>query len=779
MFPIKFKFQFREWVGLLIILVTVAVFIVPTQINFFDNFLQDAESNSFDNRMVMANAIRKQFKANDAVSQEIQLVGIQTRDYYRHRRDLEKRKIYSELIEFLRGIGTKAVIFDMVFDGSQEGDDFFANSMRPDAKGKFGAFLPIVFSMDETPDVLYEGLFLNAEPIVKAWDTEYLRMSDQDLLTTISFLQESYDGLDAAWEELMLKSLRADEDADIERYLQQAEQLDKYTRKILRLKLWLAGKAFIKKKFAIGTASAKHESIPTAPFVEIPSFSLLKAAAGVGFINVFPDEDGVLRRHPMFFRYEDFIFPSMDLAFICYYFKIPVKEIQFELGDAIYLYPDGKKLRIPIDQRGNFLLWYPEGESLINRAFYVDELIAVNRKPEDRNSNEFKLYQQHLTSMIENGRNPNRLQDTVVIIGENRMAGTDIVPIPLEKRYPAFATHAHLIDNILKKRFWKQTGWQLGAVTKLILGLLVWILINRLSYRNMAIWLPILIISYQLLAVSLFTFWMINIELVRPSFTMIFGSIFLLTYRIGIVEREDRKIRNYFDRMVSPEVVSEILATGDRESLKGTRRLATIFFIDLRGFTTLMEQHSADSVIDILNEFYDRVSLSVIENHGHVNKFIGDEVLALFGAPLNLEDSEWCAIRCAIDVRVAMAELNKSEQLQELKTELKFGIGINTGEVLVGMVGSERTKTDYTALGDDVNLASRLQNLARDNNILIGEKTFQALGEVPEEIEKVGVTFKKLEGITVKGKRKALTVYEVCLPTEISILWQAVKERES
>jgi len=214
--------------------------------------------------------------------------------------------------------------------------------------------------------------------------------------------------------------------------------------------------------------------------------------------------------------------------------------------------------------------------------------------------------------------------------------------------------------------------------------------------------------------------------------------------------------RARYRRFMPAHVVDEILANPDTIMLGGANRVVTMLFSDIRGFTSMSEVLSPEVVVQILNEYFADMTPFVFENHGLLDKFMGDGMMALFGVPYPSDDAASNAVAAAIGMQRAMPALN-----EELKTlglsEIVIGIGINTGTVTVGYIGS-RDRTDYTAIGDAVNLAARLEKRAEPGQIIISRSTLDAIGDK--------FPVRACDRIMVKGKQEAVEIFEV--------LWQEV-----
>ncbi|MGD8370955.1 MAG: adenylate/guanylate cyclase domain-containing protein [Syntrophobacterales bacterium] len=216
--------------------------------------------------------------------------------------------------------------------------------------------------------------------------------------------------------------------------------------------------------------------------------------------------------------------------------------------------------------------------------------------------------------------------------------------------------------------------------------------------------------------------------------------------------RLKERIQTSFGRYVTPEIVERILASPDDEWMKGTRLEATIMFVDIRGFTALAERSDPDAVVELLNSYFRLVTDIIIKHGGYLDKFVGDAVMGVFGAlipdPVHAES----AVRAAVEVRHHLPELN--QRLPAIGSHIQVGIGINTGEVVAGNLGSSK-RMEYTVIGDNVNVASRLTDLAGPDEVLISEHTFKKLAKDERFI------LQSRGSLEVKGRKGPVRIYEV------------------
>lgn len=212
------------------------------------------------------------------------------------------------------------------------------------------------------------------------------------------------------------------------------------------------------------------------------------------------------------------------------------------------------------------------------------------------------------------------------------------------------------------------------------------------------------------------------------------------------------KITDSFGRYVTPEIVDLILAHPDRQWMRAARVNVSVLFVDIRGFMTISEDKDPAWIVDLLNDYFTRVTDVVIAHGGHVNKFVGDEAMAIFGAPVANSNHADAAVRAALEIQRAVRRIEGREGRG--RVEVHVGVGVNSGDVVAGNVGSEK-RMEYTVIGDDVNVASRLTSMARSGEILISKQTYECMDSGG------GFRVEERGSLQVKGRRMNLSVYNV------------------
>jgi adenylate cyclase len=218
-------------------------------------------------------------------------------------------------------------------------------------------------------------------------------------------------------------------------------------------------------------------------------------------------------------------------------------------------------------------------------------------------------------------------------------------------------------------------------------------------------------------------------------------------------QREKKYIRQTFSKFVSKSVVDELLKDPDKLKLGGEKKILTVLFSDIRGFTTISERLTPEALVEHLNEYLQAMTDIVFKYYGTLDKYVGDEIMAFWGAPIPQDDHAVLAARASVEMMRVLGELNR-KWVSEGKPELHIGIGLNTGDMVVGNMGSS-SRMDYTLMGDNVNLGARLEgtNKVYGTNIIISEATYEYVKE--------HIVARELDLIRVKGKELPVKIYEL------------------
>jgi len=212
------------------------------------------------------------------------------------------------------------------------------------------------------------------------------------------------------------------------------------------------------------------------------------------------------------------------------------------------------------------------------------------------------------------------------------------------------------------------------------------------------------------------------------------------------------KIQDSFGRYVTPEIVELILANPDNQWVKGSRVEATVLFVDIRGFTAISEEKEPEHIVELLNDYFTRVTDVVIKHGGHLNKFVGDEAMAVFGTPVTNPQHAEAAVRAALEIQKNIAQLRQPTRTDGMV--IQVGVGVNSGEILAGNLGSQK-RMEYTVIGDNVNVASRLTSMAKPGEILISRQTYDLIQD------KTRLRVEKRGKVPFKGRKKEVDIFNV------------------
>lgn len=461
-----------------------------------------------------------------------------------------------------------------------------------------------------------------------------------------------------------------------------------------------------------------------------------------------------MRRAPLVYAWQDRIYPSLSLATALKYYDVSFSDVKVEWGRAIEFTPkfhDTRPVSIPIDERGDYLVNFRGGEEWLRTQTQITPIVKSESLTErDR---------EHLKA---------RFAGAIVFVGEliTGGGGTDIEPIPLHAKFPMVGLHANVMDNILRRDFLHTPPPMSGNAISVALLVLGAALFRRRTVRVTVVVLFGVLTLYIGGSVLAFMYANMVMPLVVPVASILgWGAMGAYTWNVS--ERDRRVVREIFGKTVSPRIGEEILRNYNNEALWGSTRTITVLFVDIRGYTTLSESAEPERVLRVLDRFYDTVSEAVFRHDGQVNKFLGDAVLALFGAlpdePANHAER---AIRAAADVQRAMLAIANSEEFSGLGLRLQTGAGINTGSATVGIVGRRETRIEYTAIGDSVNVASRLQGNASEGQIAIGGEAMSDVGGMDAPLfQELKITLRHAGSVPVKGRRQPVEVYIAELPT--------------
>ncbi len=481
----------------------------------------------------------------------------------------------------------------------------------------------------------------------------------------------------------------------------------------------------------------------------LPLPALSQTAKGVGVVSWNPDDDGVYRRARLFFPYQSGVYPALSIAPLL---NAPKLQPMVQHPDSI----DLGKLHVPLDEDGRM------------RVNYYGNVPAYSI------SGIFSSLQKIRSGDIQNLIvNPDEFRNKIVFIGASAVGLQDLKATPMDRRTPGTLMHASVAGNILTGDLLRPApeSWTIAAVVILCLLTGAVLLLTRRTSLQIAV--PLALAC----AYGGWCYWEfardLDVEMVSPLVGLgltWFASVFFMLITEGV---DKNRVRRMFAQYLSPAVLSEVVDRYEDqlEGKVGRNETVSILFSDIRGFTTLSETQPPDKVVEILNRYFSVMTEVIFEQQGTLDKFIGDAIMAFWGAPLKADDHAQRAVAAAVGMTRALPPLN-----EELKAAgapaLGMGVGINTGEVILGNIGSAR-KLDYTVIGDNVNLASRVEGLTAKYGcpVVISEATRQALGpEWP-----CGV----IDLVRVKGKQVPVRMYRpLALPSDATDALKAARHMD-
>jgi adenylate cyclase len=463
--------------------------------------------------------------------------------------------------------------------------------------------------------------------------------------------------------------------------------------------------------------------------------ALSAEASSTGFFNVYPDVDGVVRQANLIVPYgrsQDLndwdIYASLDVQTVRAYLRLPNEQVALEYGPVgAYQIVFGQAARIRTDDLGRVVINY-HGPSYIYPHYSMADVV-----------------QQKLPAAT--------FQDKIVLVGATATGIGDLRTTPFGGLdYPGVEIHANIIDDILHQTFLvrgaRQTLWDVLLIAFFGIPLGIWMALvsPRWMWFGFGLLAPLVALDYL---AFLRGSWL---NFTVPAVTLTGNVILVSLYRVLIEEKEKRRVRSAFGQYLSPEVIRRLLVSPQLVEPKKTD--ITVMFSDIRGFTTISEKLDAQDLALFLNEYLSDMTRIVFAYQGTLDKYIGDAVMAFWGAPYEEPGHAARGCNTALDMMKRVKEMQKKWEA-EGKPHLDIGIGLNTGVASVGNMGSI-LRYGYTALGDAVNLSSRLEGLNKEygTHILANETTYQSAKDA-------GFTFRELDLIRVVGKLQPVAIYEL------------------
>ena len=458
---------------------------------------------------------------------------------------------------------------------------------------------------------------------------------------------------------------------------------------------------------------------------------LQNSASGGGFFSIFPDADGVIRRAPMLIQHEGRIYGSLALEVTQQYLQTQQLELRTSpIGDYLALETISLDnfLDIPVDGAGNALIPYrgPAGS-----FHYISAADVLNGEVPD-----------------------GLLQSAIALFGTTAVGIYDMRSTPVESVFPGVEVHAYLIAGILDGSFSTVPSWALGADVGLLIliGVISVMLVPFIS--TLVILLLSLLSMVMVIALNLWL-WSsqgVVLSLVAPLVLIALIGTSDLAYGFLTEARGRRQLKAVFGQYVPPEIVDEMNRNPDGNfSVEGESRELSVLFCDIRSFTTISESLAADELKQLLNQFFTPMTRIIFERRGTIDKYVGDMIMAFWGAPVQDPQHRQHAVAAALAMLEQVQAMRPDFSARNWP-EVNIGIGINTGMMNVGDMGSEYRRA-YTVIGDAVNLGSRLEGLTKYYGVqlIVSESTSAGLEDI---------LLRRLDRVKVKGKNEPVTIYE-------------------
>jgi adenylate cyclase len=482
-----------------------------------------------------------------------------------------------------------------------------------------------------------------------------------------------------------------------------------------------------------GIPAPHHHHFPRAPFMnDYPFPELAEVSTGVGHILLIPDElDGVIRSMPLYVDYAERLYPSIGFALALKALNIDPKQVRFEdTEDGTIVYAGS--LVIHTGLWGEVPINYAGKSDVFPSVSFYDVLSAAKERDE-------KFFEQ--------------FKGKVCIIGPTIRSIGDYYATPVEEAAAGFFTHANVYDMVVTNSFITPAPSWLQFFILLLITLVVGFVTHTRHMKSGILVLAIVTFLYLSLVIFAFNSAHLWFNIAAPLSALLMCFVTTVAYKAATEGRQRKMITSMFGPYVDSNVVRILINNPSLAKLGGEKHEITILFTDIKGFSSISEKVSEDVLVKLLNIYFTDMTNVVLANGGAVDKFIGDSIMAFWGAPLPDSDSAYHACVTAVQMQSQLDKL-QTRLLKIGGVEIKQRIGVNTGLCIVGNMGSEQKK-NYTVTGDPVNLASRLEGVNKQygTGILISEFTHKKAGK--------RLVTRLVDRVLVVGKSEPVQIYEL------------------
>ncbi len=500
----------------------------------------------------------------------------------------------------------------------------------------------------------------------------------------------------------------------------------------------------LKTKFALRVKDNRAQNIISKTAYNSSSYALQELLYGVNSIGSVlsqPDDDGIIRKNEPVIYYKGNYYPSLSLAV---FLKLN-KNSELIIDNKYLSTKNNTKIKMPLDFTSNGIFSYIKWYKPIN----------TNNMHSYNNFSAWKIIKSY--EQIKKGEkpiiSPDKFKNKIVVVGVTATALKDIKTTSVRKDHPGIDIQTTCIDNILNNDFMVKPPQYISILTLLLIFALTLLIVMTMS--PLYGFLSIIILSLGYLQFCVFISYPNNLalDIITPQLFILCTVALSSGFKYFQVDSKKKHIQKVMEKYVSKDVMMNILNNIDSTKLGGKRAQITALFADIRGFTTIAETLEPEQVSSILNHYFSAMVPIILKHNGVVDKFMGDALLAIFGAPIESQDHAQNAVNAAVEMLGEISSLQE-QWLKEGKPYIEIGIGINTGIAFVGNIGSE-DRLEYTAIGDTVNIASRLEsfNKVYKTKLLISSSTYE---QVSDTIE-----IREINSVLVKGRSEKLNIYEV------------------
>ena len=463
---------------------------------------------------------------------------------------------------------------------------------------------------------------------------------------------------------------------------------------------------------------------------------LVKNAHAIGSVSTLPDNDGVIRKLSPIFRHNKTFYPSVGIKAAMKYKNInslAYKNNTLILGD----------ITIPLDKTNSevYLQWYKPSKQNVN--FITHKTYSASDILDSYNK-------------MKKGEKPpipqEEFKDKIIIVGATAYALNDIKKTPIGVDYPGLEIQATFIDNIINNDFMKKTSLVLNLIVLAVLVILTVQTAKQLPIIYSLLTLITIILGWFYIAKNIFFANGYIIDVITPLSFVLLAYSLTFVYKYFLAGRSRNNLKNVMSKYISKSVMKDVLKNETAE-LGGKRAYVSVLFADIRQFTSISEVYTPEEVSSLLNEYFSLIAPIIDKYNGTLNKFMGDAVMAIFGAPIEDENHAKNAVLCAEEILLEVKKLNYKWKISN-KPEIRIGVAINTGYVFIGNIGS-KDRMEFTVIGDSVNIASRIESLNRvyNTSFLISSSTYEKVKDIVNTI--------KIRDVSIKGRISSVTIHEV------------------